>query len=135
MLAAPAVRPATLTIIETQEGHGPAVTEVQGSVLGAIALIGFAAAAAASTAKLPLAAALLGAFADIGGCRHRLVPGADRRPAYPGNETSVTWPGGAVGRPGSPQQGTVIRVPPFCSRGTDSAAQAVPATCRSPFAR
>jgi hypothetical protein len=59
----PAVRPATLTIIEIQEGHGPAVTEVQGSVLGAIALIGFAAAAAASTAKLPLAAALLVAFA------------------------------------------------------------------------
>jgi hypothetical protein len=63
MLAAPAVLPATLTIIQKQEGRGPAVTEAQGSVLGAVALVGFAAVAAASTAKLPLAAALLCALA------------------------------------------------------------------------
>jgi hypothetical protein len=63
MLAAPAVLPATLTIIERQEGRGPAVTEVQGAVLGAVALIGFAVVAAASTARLPLAAALPGALA------------------------------------------------------------------------
>ena len=63
MLAAPAVLPATLTIIERQEGRGPAVTEVQGAVLGAVALIGFAVVAAASMARLPLAAALLGALA------------------------------------------------------------------------
>jgi hypothetical protein len=63
MLAAPAVLPATLTIIERKEGRGPAVTEVQGAVLGAVALIGFAVVAAASMARLPLAAALLGALA------------------------------------------------------------------------
>jgi hypothetical protein len=63
MLAAPAVLPATLTIIEKQEGRGAAVTEAEGSVLGAVALVGFAAVAAASTAKLPLAAALLCALA------------------------------------------------------------------------
>ena len=63
MLAAPAVLPATLTIIEKQEGRGPAVTEVRGAVPGAVALIGFALVTAASTAKLPLAVALLGALA------------------------------------------------------------------------
>jgi hypothetical protein len=63
MLAAPAILPATLTIIERHEGRGPAVTEVQGAVLGAIALIGFAVVAAVTTTKLPLAAALLGALA------------------------------------------------------------------------
>jgi hypothetical protein len=62
-LAAPAVLPATLTIIEKQEGRGPAVTEVQGSVIGAVALIGFALVAAASTGKIPLGAALLAALA------------------------------------------------------------------------
>jgi hypothetical protein len=72
MLAAPAVLPATLTIIERQEGRGPAVTEVQGSVPGAVALIGFAVVAAATTAQLPLAGALLSALgtwiiAAIGG--------------------------------------------------------------------
>jgi|GEM_PF-3684299 len=64
MLAAPAVLPATLTIIEKQEGRGPAVTEVKGAVPGAIAMIGFALVAAVSLAKLPLAAALLGALAS-----------------------------------------------------------------------
>ncbi len=63
MLAAPAVLPATLTIIERQEGHGPAVTEVQGSVPGAVALIGFALVAATATARLPLGAALAAALA------------------------------------------------------------------------
>ena len=63
MLAAPAVLPATLTIIEKKEGRGPAVTEVQGSVPGAIALIGFALVATVSTAKLRLAGALLLALA------------------------------------------------------------------------
>ena len=32
MLASPAVLPATLTIIERQEGRGPAVAEVMGAV-------------------------------------------------------------------------------------------------------
>jgi Protein of unknown function (DUF3147) len=59
MLASPAVLPATLTIIERQEGRGPAVTEVQGAVPGAVALTGFALVAAGSMTKLPLAAALL----------------------------------------------------------------------------
>jgi Protein of unknown function (DUF3147) len=63
MLAAPAVLPATLTIIERQEGRGAAVTEAIGSVPGAVALAGFALIAAASTARLPLAAALLCALA------------------------------------------------------------------------
>lgn len=63
LLAAPAVLPATLTIIEKQEGRRPAVTEMKGSVPGAIALIGFAVVAAASTARLPLAVALLCALA------------------------------------------------------------------------
>lgn len=63
MLAAPAVLPATLTIIEKLEGRHAAVTEVKGSVPGAIALIGFAVVAAAGTARLPLAAALLAALA------------------------------------------------------------------------
>jgi hypothetical protein len=72
MLAAPAVLSATLTMIERQEGHPPAVTEVQGSVAGAVALIGFAAVAAATLARLPLAGALLAALgtwiiAAIGG--------------------------------------------------------------------
>src|SRR6202035_524828 len=35
MLASPAVLPATLTIIERQEGRGPAVAEVMGAVAGA----------------------------------------------------------------------------------------------------
>lgn len=39
------------------------MTEVQGAVPGAVALTGFAVVAAASTAKLPLAAALLCALA------------------------------------------------------------------------
>jgi hypothetical protein len=63
MLAAPAVLPATLTIIERQEGRGPAVTEVQGAVPGAVALIGFAVVAAVTTDRLPLAAALFAALA------------------------------------------------------------------------
>jgi hypothetical protein len=63
MLAAPAVLPATLTIIEKREGRRAAVTEVQGSVPGAVALIGFAVVAATSTARLPLAVALLCALA------------------------------------------------------------------------
>ena len=63
MLAAPAVLPATLTIIERHEGRGPAVTEVEGAVPGAVALIGFAGVAAASTARIPLGAALLAALA------------------------------------------------------------------------
>jgi hypothetical protein len=63
MLAAPAVLPATLTIVERHEGRGPAVTEVEGAVPGAVALIGFAGVAAASTARIPLGAALLGALA------------------------------------------------------------------------
>jgi hypothetical protein len=63
MLAAPAVLPATLTIIERQEGRKPAVTEVQGAVPGAVALIGFAVVAAVATARLPLAAALFAALA------------------------------------------------------------------------
>jgi hypothetical protein len=63
MLAAPAVLPATLTIIERQEGRGPAVTEVQGSVPGAVALVGFAVVAAVTTDRLPLTAALLSALA------------------------------------------------------------------------
>jgi hypothetical protein len=72
MLAAPAVLPATLTIIERQEGRGPAVTEVQGSVPGAVALIGFAVVAATTMTQLPLAGALLAAIgtwiiAAIGG--------------------------------------------------------------------
>jgi hypothetical protein len=68
MLAAPAVLPATLTIIERREGRKPAVTEVQGAVLGAIALIGFAGVAAASIPTLPLAAALLAALAAWVAC-------------------------------------------------------------------
>jgi hypothetical protein len=63
MLAAPAVLPATLTIVEKQEGRGAAVTEVQGAVPGAVALTGFALVAAASTARLPLGAALATALA------------------------------------------------------------------------
>jgi hypothetical protein len=63
MLAAPVVLTATLTIIERQEGRGPAVTEVQGAVPGALALIGFALVAAVSIASLPLAAALIAALA------------------------------------------------------------------------
>jgi hypothetical protein len=63
MLAAPAVLPATLTIVERHEGHGPAVTEVEGSVPGAVALIGFAVVAATATARLPLGAALVAALA------------------------------------------------------------------------
>jgi hypothetical protein len=63
MLAAPVVLTATLTIIERQEGRGPAVTEVQGAAPGALALIGFALVAAVSIATLPLAAALLAALA------------------------------------------------------------------------
>ena len=59
MLASPAVLPATLTIIERQEGRGPAVAEVMGAVPGAVALTGFALVAAGSMTKLPLAAALL----------------------------------------------------------------------------
>jgi hypothetical protein len=59
MLASPAVLPATLTIIERQEGRGPAVAEVTGAVPGAVALTGFALVAAGSMTKLPLAAALL----------------------------------------------------------------------------
>ena len=63
MLAAPAVLPATLTIIERHEGRGPAVTEVEGSVPGAVALIGFAVVAAAVTARIPVAGALFAALA------------------------------------------------------------------------
>ena len=59
MLASPAVLPATLTIIERQEGRGPAVAEVMGAVPGAVALTGFALVAAGSMTKLPLPAALL----------------------------------------------------------------------------
>jgi len=53
MLAAPAVLPATLTIIEKQEGRGPAVTEVR-ERCRAIAMIGFALVAAGQPAKLSL---------------------------------------------------------------------------------
>jgi hypothetical protein len=63
MLAAPVVLSATLTIIERDEGRGAAVTEVQGAVPGALALIGFALVAAASIGTLPLAAALIAALA------------------------------------------------------------------------
>ncbi|MCW2907825.1 MAG: hypothetical protein JWL68_2614 [Actinomycetia bacterium] len=63
MLAAPVVLSATLTIIEREEGRRPAVAEVQGAVPGAVALIGFALAAAGGMATLPLAAALIAALA------------------------------------------------------------------------
>jgi Protein of unknown function (DUF3147) len=63
MLGAPALLPATLTMIEKQEGRGPAVTEVKGAVPGAIALTGFAVVAAATLTRLPLAAALPAALA------------------------------------------------------------------------
>jgi hypothetical protein len=63
MLAAPAVVPATLTIIEKREGRDAAVTETQGAVPGAVALIGFALVAAVSMTAIPLAAALLASLA------------------------------------------------------------------------
>lgn len=63
MLAAPVVLSATLTIIERDEGRGAAVTEVQGAVPGALALIGFSLVAAAGIGTLPLAAALIAALA------------------------------------------------------------------------
>ena len=62
MLGAPAVLPATLTIIEKREGRGSAVTEMQGAVPGTVALVGFAVIAAAGMKELPLAAALLAAL-------------------------------------------------------------------------
>ncbi len=69
-------------------GRGPAVTEVQGSVPGAVALIGFA-----------VAAALFGALAAwvvvaIGGYL------AQATSCPPGDGTSVTWPGSTVMPPG-----------------------------------
>jgi hypothetical protein len=63
MLGAPALLPATLTMIEKQEGRGPAVTEVKGAVPGTIALTAFAVVAAATLTRLPLAAALPAALA------------------------------------------------------------------------
>lgn len=63
MLAAPALLPATLTMIEKEEGRGPAVTEVKGAVPGTLALAGFAVVAAATLTTLPLAAALPSALA------------------------------------------------------------------------
>ncbi len=63
MLAAPAVLPATLTIIEKEEGRGPAVPRCRVRCPVPSRLPGFAVVAAASTAKLPLAAALLCALA------------------------------------------------------------------------
>jgi len=62
MLGAPAVLPATLTIIEKREGRGPAVTEMQGAVPGTVALVGFAVVAAAGIKELPLAVSLLSAL-------------------------------------------------------------------------
>lgn len=62
MLGAPAVLPATLTIIEKREGRGSAVTEMQGAVPGTVALVGFAVTAAAGMKELPLAVSLLAAL-------------------------------------------------------------------------
>ena len=63
MLAPPAALSATLTIIEREEGRRPAVTEVQGAVIGALALVGFAVVAAVSLARMSVPASLLAALA------------------------------------------------------------------------
>ncbi|HYZ54832.1 MAG TPA: DUF3147 family protein [Streptosporangiaceae bacterium] len=63
LLASPAILPATLTMIEREENHRAAVTETQGSVPGAVALVVFAAVSATTIKLVPVGAALLSALA------------------------------------------------------------------------
>jgi hypothetical protein len=92
MLGAPAVLPATLTIIEKREGRGSAVTEMQGAVPGTVALVGFAVTAAAGMKELPLAVSLLAALGawvvvGIGG----YLAQAALMPAWRRDVRDLTW--------------------------------------------
>ncbi len=62
-LAFPAILPATLTLIENEEGKRAAQTDAVGAVLGAIALACFAAVAVYLLPRAPLAVTLLAASA------------------------------------------------------------------------
>ncbi|MHB1534621.1 MAG: DUF3147 family protein [Acidimicrobiales bacterium] len=63
LLAFPAILPATLTLIESEDSKAAAVHDVGGAVLGGVGLVAFAAVAAATFGRLPawtvLAAALV----------------------------------------------------------------------------
>lgn len=61
-LAAPAILPATLTLIERGQGRPRAVFEVSGAVMGAVALVGFALVAWALLGAVGAAVALLAAL-------------------------------------------------------------------------
>lgn len=92
MLGAPAVLPATLTIIEKREGRRSAVTEIQGAVPGTVALVGFAVVAAATIKELPLAVSLLSALGvwvvvAIGG----YLAQAALMPTWRRNVRDLTW--------------------------------------------
>lgn len=62
LLAFPAILPATLTLIETEEGTDAAVADVRGSILGAVALELFAVVAYFTTSRMGLAVGLLAAL-------------------------------------------------------------------------
>jgi len=62
LLAFPAILPATLTLIEKEDGTAAAVADVRGSVLGALALVAFALVAFVSLGRLPPPASLAAAL-------------------------------------------------------------------------
>lgn len=59
LLAFPAILPAALTLIEAREGTSQAVADVRGAAVGALAMIGFAAAAVLLAGRTPLGVSML----------------------------------------------------------------------------
>lgn len=62
LLAFPAILPATLTLIEKDEGEEKTVHDLQGSVVGAIGMCSFAVVAAVLLGKVAVGIAILAAF-------------------------------------------------------------------------
>jgi nicotinamide-nucleotide amidase len=59
LLAFPSILPAALTLIERQEGTSNAAADARGAVIGAFALVAFAAAAMSLAARVPTAAVIV----------------------------------------------------------------------------
>lgn len=63
LLAFPAILPATLTLMEKEDGESKTIHDLQGSVLGAVGMCAFAVVAWSMLGRLPLVVALLLALA------------------------------------------------------------------------
>ena len=95
LLGFPAILPASLTLIERRDGRHEAKTDATGAILGAVALIAFAAVAAVTLGKLPAVIALAAATATWLGVAFALyvlivwLPRRRKRPARTARPTSA----------------------------------------------